>query len=86
MQNIHLLFIIAFVCLSVPHTVIAYFDAAIFSIKQFSFIYFIISVVRQRDEHRATLSGMQYEPLSAGTVRKLSHISSSMTLDACGRD
>ncbi len=35
---------------------------------------------------RATLSLVQYEPLSAGTARKLSHISSSMTLVACGRD
>ncbi len=26
------------------------------------------------------------EPLNADTVRELSHISSSMTLDACGRD
>ncbi len=51
MQNLHLLFIITFVFLSVPHTVIAYFDAAIFSIKLFSFIYLIISVVRQRDEY-----------------------------------
>ncbi len=37
-------------------------------------------------EYKTSLSGVQYEPLSAGTVRKLSHISSSMTLDACGRD
>ncbi len=51
MQNLHLLFIITFVFLSVPHTVMAYFDAAIFSIKLFSFIYLIISVVRQRDEY-----------------------------------
>ncbi len=41
-----ILFIIAFVCLSV-HTM--YFDAAKFSIKLFSFIYFIVSVVRQGD-------------------------------------
>ncbi len=47
-------FIITFVCLSVPHTVIAYFDAAKFSIKLFLFIYFIISVVRQRDEYEIT--------------------------------
>ncbi len=33
-----------------PHTV-AYFDAAKFSIKQFSFIYFSVSVVRQWDEY-----------------------------------
>ncbi len=51
MQNVHLLFIIAFVCLSVPHTVVAYFDGAKFSIKLFSFIYFIVSVVRQWDEY-----------------------------------
>ncbi len=43
-------FIIEFVCLSVPHTV-AYFDAAKFSIKLFSFIYFPVSVVRQWDEY-----------------------------------
>ncbi len=49
MQNVHLLFIIKFVCLSVPHTVV-YFDAAKFSIKLFSFIYFIFSVVRQLDK------------------------------------
>ncbi len=36
--------------------------------------------------HLATLSDGQLEPLNAGIVRKLSHISSSMTLDACGRD
>ncbi len=29
---------------------ILYFDAAKFSIKQFSFIYFTVSVVRQRNE------------------------------------
>ncbi len=51
MQNVHLLFIIKFVCLSAPHTVVAYFDAAKFSIKLFSFIYFIVSVVRQWDEY-----------------------------------
>ncbi len=50
MQNLHLLVIIAFVCLSVPHTV-AYLDAAKFSIKLFSLIYFPVSVVRQRDEY-----------------------------------
>ncbi len=33
-----------------PHTV-AYFDEAKFSIKQFSFIYFSVSVVRQWDEY-----------------------------------
>ncbi len=36
--------------------------------------------------HRATLSDGQLEPLNAGTGRELSHIFSSMTLDACGRD
>ncbi len=50
MQNLHLLFIIALICLSVPHTV-AYFDAAKFSIKLFSFVYFPFSVVRQRDKY-----------------------------------
>ncbi len=39
-----------YICLSVPHTV-AYFDAAKFSIKQFSIIYFIVSVVRQWDKY-----------------------------------
>ncbi len=51
MQYVHVLFIITFVWLSVPHTVVAYFDAAKFSIKIFSFIYFIVSVFRQRDEY-----------------------------------
>ncbi len=50
MQHVHLLFIITFVCLSVPH-IVAYFDAAKFSIKLFSFKYFIVSVVRQPDEY-----------------------------------
>ncbi len=50
-QNIYVLFIITFVCLSVPHTV-AYFDAAKFSLKLFSFIYFIVSIVRQRDGYK----------------------------------
>ncbi len=49
MQNVHLLFIITFVCLSVPQTV-AYLDAAKFSIKLFSLIYFPASVVRQLEE------------------------------------
>jgi len=49
MQNLHLLFIIAFVCLSVPHT-IAYFVAAKFSIKLFS-----VSVVRQWDEYEIVI-------------------------------
>ncbi len=48
-------FIITFVCLSVPHTVVAYFEAAKFSIKRFSFIYFIAYVVRQR------VNGNEYE-------------------------
>ncbi len=37
MQNVHLFFIITFVCISGPHTV---FDAAKFSIKLFSLVYF----------------------------------------------
>ncbi len=49
MQNVHLLFIITFVCLSVPQTV-AYLDAAKFSIKLFSLIYFPASVVRRLEE------------------------------------
>ncbi len=43
MQNVHLLFIIWFVCL--------YFDVAKFSIKLFSLVYFTVSVVRQRNEY-----------------------------------
>ncbi len=35
---------------------------------------------------RATLSVGQLELLNSDTGRELSHISSSMTLDACGRD
>ncbi len=50
MQHIHLLFIITFVCFSVPH-IVAYCDAAKFSIKLFSFIYFTVSVVRQWDKY-----------------------------------
>ncbi len=51
MQNVtfHLLFIITFVCLSVPQ-IVAYFYAAKLSIKLFSLIYFPVSVVRKWDE------------------------------------
>ncbi len=46
MQNVHLLLdLFASLC---PYTV---FDAAKFLIKQFSFIYFTVSVVRQQDEY-----------------------------------
>ncbi len=48
MLNVHLLLNL-FASLY-PHTV-AYFNAATFSIKLFSLIYFIVSVVRQRDEY-----------------------------------
>ncbi len=51
MLNLHLLSIITFLCLSVPHTAIAYFDAAKFSIKLFLFIYRPVSVLRQGDEY-----------------------------------
>ncbi len=34
---------------------ILYFDAAKFSIKQFSFIYFTVSVVRQRNEYEKVI-------------------------------
>ncbi len=52
MQNLHSLFIIQFVCLSLHATFcIACFDAAKFSIKLFSCIYFTVSNVRQRDEY-----------------------------------
>ncbi len=37
-------------------------------------------------KHRAMLSDGQLELLNAGTGRELSHIFSSMSLDACGRD
>ncbi len=47
-----ILFIIAFVCLSV-HTL--YFDADQFSIKLFSFIYFTVSVVRRRNEYQIVI-------------------------------
>ncbi len=49
LQHVHVLFIITFFSLSVPH--ILYFDAAKFSIKLFSLIYFTVSVVRQRNEY-----------------------------------
>ncbi len=49
MQNVHLLFINIIFPLSVPTYL--YFDAAKFSIKQLSFIYLTVSVVRQRNEY-----------------------------------
>ncbi len=51
-QNVHVLSIIRFVCLSLcAHIGLLYFDAAKFSIKLFSLIYFTVSVVRQREEY-----------------------------------
>ncbi len=41
---------------------------------------------RASTKHRAMLSDVQLELLNAVTGRELSHIFSSMTLDACGRD
>ncbi len=38
-----------YICLTLCH--ILYFDAAKFSIKQFSLVYFTVSVVRQLDEY-----------------------------------
>ncbi len=50
------------ICLpSVPHTV--YFDAAKFSIKLFSFIYFTVSVVRQQNEYEIVT---ETDPLRQG--------------------
>ncbi len=40
----------------------------------------------RKHEHRAMLSDGQLELLNSDTGRELSHIFSSLTLDACGRD
>ncbi len=51
MQNVHsLYYLLLHLFASLCHTL--YSDAAKFSIKLFSFIYFTVSVVRQRDEYK----------------------------------
>ncbi len=53
MQNVHLLLINIIVFPLCAH--ILYFDKAKFSIKQFLFIYFTVSVVRQRNEYEKVI-------------------------------
>ncbi len=46
----------------------------------------LLSGNMSESKHRVTLSVGQLELLDSDTGRELSYISSSMTLDACGRD